>query len=306
MKKNRKSLHLRLVGGLGNQLFGYLAGLYLSSISNRDLKLDISGVAKNHSPYDITSFNILSTEVRIFKPSPILNKYKNRVIDSINYRSSLFFENKAFKKSFLVDQGYIKNVEKVMRRGNVKFHSGYFQTFEYLSGLRQQTTFKLRLKHPFEKYEELADKLKLSDSLALHVRRGDFENEKINHGLLSQDWYVQAIEQMLTLNLGLAKVFIFTNDTFWCENVLAQLLGKKGLEVNILKELTFEDPAISFLLFSESKAKVCSNSTFSLLAAAMGSGSVVVPYPYNRRGDFKQLEDTSPQNWLRVESIWEE
>lgn len=306
MKKNQKSLRLRLVGGLGNQLFGYLAGLYLSGISNRDLKLDISGVAKNHSPYDITSFNIVSTEVKIFKPSPILNKYKDRVIDSINYRSSLFFENKALKKSFLVDQGFTTNVEKVKRRGNVKFHSGYFQTFEYLSGLRQETTFELGLKQPFEKYEEIANNLKQSDSLALHVRRGDFEKEKINHGLLSQEWYVQAIEQMVTLNLGLIEVFIFTNDTFWCENVLSQSLEKQGLQVTILKELTLEDPAISFLLFSESKAKVCSNSTFSLLAAAIGSGSVVVPYPYNRRGDFKQLEDTSPQNWLKVQSIWEE
>ena len=306
MKKNKKLLELRLVGGLGNQLFGYIAGLYLSRISNRDLKLDISGVAKNHSPYDITSLNMISTGIRVFTPSPILSKFKNRAIDSINYRSSIFLKNEAAMRSFLVDQGFAKNVERVKKRGNVKFHSGYFQTFEYLSGLKQETRVELRLKHPYNNYEEIVDSLKQSDALAVHVRRGDFENEKINHGLLSQDWYVQAVEQMLTLNSGLAKIFIFTNDAFWCENVLALLFAEKGLDVVILKELALEDPAVSFLLFSESNAKVCSNSTFSLLASAIGSGSVVVPYPYNRRGDFKQLEDTSPQNWLRVESIWEE
>jgi hypothetical protein len=143
-------------------------------------------------------------------------------------------------------------------------------------------------------------------TLAIHIRRGDFVNEKISHGCLAANWYNEAIRHQISLSDGIQYIRIFSNDDEWVRLNLQRLLPQTTIPVEIVKFDDREDPALSFIAFASCRYRVCSNSTFSLLGSKLFSGVTVVPYPYNRSGNFKVLEESSPKDWIRISSIWEE
>ena len=53
-----ENLRVKLVGGLGNQIFGYMGGYWLARNQNRKLVLDFTEISYNHSEFDLTSFNL--------------------------------------------------------------------------------------------------------------------------------------------------------------------------------------------------------------------------------------------------------
>jgi hypothetical protein len=300
-----KVLRIRAVGGLGNQLFCFIAGAYLSKIGNKTLELDVSGVSKSHSSYDLRSFYVYSKNLKIIEAQSFLTKRINHFKDVINYRFPSWVSPTLQNYLGYLDSGYELNSLFVKKNRNVRFQSGYFQSFQYLNSLMAISDFSLELVSPYENYQSLRSAVTKDSALSIHVRRGDFEFEKINHGLLSKDWYLKAALILRIMYPNLLKVYIFTNDLNWCENILAPKLCENNFEVVIMKDLISEDPAITFKLLSESNTLICSNSTFSLLAAAVGKRTAAVPQPYNRRGDFKVLEQTSPSSWIVVNSDWE-
>jgi hypothetical protein len=300
-----KVLRIRAIGGLGNQLFCFIAGTYLSNLGNKTLELDISGVSKSHSSYDLRSFHMYSTNFKIIESQSFLSKRINHFKDVINYRLPSWVTPNLQNYLGYLDRGYDLNSSFAKKKRNVRFHSGYFQSFQYLNTLRASSDFSLELVSSDESYQLLRSAVRKDSALSMHVRRGDFKLEKINHGLLSKDWYLKASIEIQKLYPNVSKIYIFTNDLNWCENILAPELSKNHFEVVIMKDLISKDPAITFKLLSESNILICSNSTFSLLAAAVGRGTAVVPKPYNRRGDFKVLEQTSPSEWIVVNSDWE-
>jgi hypothetical protein len=197
------------------------------------------------------------------------------------------------------DEGFQSNViRSCTRKKTIKF-SGYFQDFQYVTN---QDNVKLTLKNQETTHSEFQE----SHVLAIHVRRGDFLNEKKTHGCLDPRWYYQAVSYQLERNLEIMKVKIFSNDTEWIVSNLDLMCPKTDLEVAIVPFDVFQDPAISFMEFANSKYRICSNSTYSLLASYIAPGHTVVPFPYNRSGNFKALEESSPASWVRFPSIWEE
>jgi hypothetical protein len=142
--------------------------------------------------------------------------------------------------------------------------------------------------------------------LAVHVRRGDFINEKFTHVCLSAVWYTKAIRLALELNPEIERVLIFNNDPQWVQINANQFFNGVALPYEIREFNPSEDPASNFLEFANYKYRVCSNSTFSLLASYIVPGKTIVPFPYNRSGNFKALEGSSPVHWVRIPSIWED
>lgn len=276
----------------------YFAGLYLSQISDRKLVMDMRDTSRVHSTYDLRSFKEISDIHVINERKPrkqLLSKFR----DSFRYR---FPDIARFIDSLTgnyFDEGFQTNVMRsCSRKKKIKF-SGYFQDFQYLIN---QDNVSLTLKNPgTENFE-----LKENHVLAIHVRRGDFLNEKKTHGCLDPRWYYQAVSNQLERNPEITKIKIFSNDTEWIISKLKLICPKTDLETEIVPFDVFRDPAISFVAFASCKYRVCSNSTYSLLASYVIPGDTVVPFPYNRSGNFKALEESSPLEWVRIPSIWEE
>jgi len=295
---SKRKIHVRIVGGLGNQLFVYFAGLYLSQVSRRELVLNIDDASKTHSSYDLRSFREIAGLRVVTAKHPYSDKYK-RVMHSLRYRLQPTFKVIDSLFGNYVDGGLNNNVLRSQsRKKSVKF-TGYFQDFNYIRELQE-------LELGYEVLTLVNEPQISENMLVIHIRRGDFINEKTTHGCLASQWYNKAISYYLSASHNIEEIRIFSNDDEWVASNLENICPKTNIHIEVVKFDSKQDPAISFKAFGRGKYKICSNSTFSLLAARLFPGINVVPYPYNRSGNFKSLEESSPTDWIRIPSIWEE
>ena len=298
MLSGERQIEVRVTGGLGNQLFVYFAELYLSSISGRKLVLNMKEASRSHSLYDLRSFNEVSELHIVNNPLPGIDFVK-KIFDSLRYR--LPGISRIFDRLFgtYTDENMkVNELYAASPRKRIKF-SGSFQDFSYLDRIQNAT---LTLSGPTLKSNPSQNE----GILAIHVRRGDFLSQKITHGCLAAQWYHQAISSLLSSTNGISKLRIYSNDDAWVHKNIVQLCPELSIPIEIIKFDSEEDPAVSFMSFANCPYRICSNSTFSLLATKLFPGVSAVPYPYNRLGDFKVLEESSPKDWIRIPSIWED
>lgn len=297
--KPTRQLRIRIVGGLGNQLFGYFAGLHLSAQSNRQLILDMRDASKNHSEFDLRSFREVKSSSNFLERKHFQSSFLEKIVDSTRYRFPVIWKpiDRIFGSH--ADMNYETNISVARSKKRVIRFTGYFQDFSYL---RNSKLDKLTVQsNPSQLHSNFGLGI-----LGIHVRRGDFLNEKLTHGCLDITWYREAARKILNSHPAPKKIRIFSNDEKWVrENlVLFDLPGE--IHIEIVEFNRNLDPAESFLEFSSCEFRICSNSTYSLLASFLSPGVTVVPYPYNRSGNFKALEESSPKSWIRVPSIWED
>jgi hypothetical protein len=301
-----KTLRLRLVGGLGNQIFGAIAGVYFSKRLNRKLELNIWDVAQNHSEFDIRSFDLPYTVVGTKRKLYGFSLFLNRVRHSLIYRFGFILKRNPFPLPFFVDSGFEEN-SKIFSRWNRVYLSGYFQDFRYLDLVESEFKNALTLTRKSSQLISLEQEVGKLIDVAVHVRRGDFVAAKGYHGCLSAMWYSKVLSSNLHVSPESAALWIFSNDIEWCKTEFIPL-GKRGWKrIIFVSEKELIDPAENFYLFGSLKYQVCANSTFSLLAARLGRNeNVVVPQTLNINGDFKMLERSIPSHWIRIEPIWED
>lgn len=298
MVSRRRQIEVRVIGGLGNQLFIYFAGLYLSRITGRELLLNMKEAARSHSLYDLRSFKEVSEMRVVDNPFPRIGCVR-KIVDSLRYR--LPGAARIFGRLFgyYTDQNLMLNQLNANSARNKITISGTFQDFSYLDKIQDAT---LTLSIPALQLNQDQNE----GILAIHVRRGDFLSQKTTHGCLAAQWYNHAIGSLLSTTNVIKKLRFYSNDDAWVQENLVQLCPELSIPVEIMKFDPGEDPAVSFMSFANCQYRICSNSTFSLLASRLFPGVSAVPYPYNRLGDFKALEESSPKDWIRIPSIWEE
>lgn len=142
--------------------------------------------------------------------------------------------------------------------------------------------------------KELKSKIETSNSVAIHVRRGDYllpEIDRIFGGICTEEYYRKAIER-ITDNLDNPLFFVFSNDIDWV---------KKNLSIKQAVYVTNNNGANSHLdmyLMSLCKANIIANSTFSYWGAMMNCNNPIVVYP--KKWDNIHTPDMFPEGWIGI------
>lgn len=140
--------------------------------------------------------------------------------------------------------------------------SGHFQSFKYFAHCFDEVKFYLRMK----------DEHIRKDCVALHVRRGDYDDQY--HPLIGvEHYYSKAIESFP----GNSKFILFSDDVTAAVEMLAAykdriILTDYGL-----------DYIESFKLMKSCRHFIIGNSTFSAMAAILGEAKdkrVIAPSPW--------------------------
>jgi hypothetical protein len=292
---------VQLTGGLGNQLFGLFFGLYVSHKNKLPLILDETIVPHgltNHGS-TLNSFNFSIPVISQTYKNGIFKKYLNRIIDKLYLESSLF---KMLTIRFR--RIYKSNVtgfdpEAVKIQGGF-LAVGYFQSWKYvLDTIKLFPGRTLTLRNPSAWFEMTAKELLRVNPTVLHVRRGDLKIPHNPSGLLTADYYLNALDKLPACNV----VWVFSDD-----------IDESKKMFDIKSKYTFEfiqpplntDPAESMIVMSLSSQIIIANSTFSWWAAMFGEENkrVIAPIPF-----FKNIAeplDFIPNDWLRQESKWED
>ena len=295
-------MEIELVGGLGNQLFGYFAGAFYAQKFNRHLIIDLTQVSlglTNHGS-ELTSFKFSqSQEFLRFKPGGVA-KLKKRVFDklSIKIRFINYIRYK-FKGTYQSKEvGFDSFLEK---QSEVSRIQGYYQTWKYLENLQEVgSDVTLELAIPSSWFLKAQSEIKRDEPVAIHVRRGDYKKPNSPVGLLSRTYYEKAIGKVNS-KYKKSNFWIFSDDIADSQKLLDGLVPETSIWVSPPKG---SDPAESLVLMSLTKVIIIANSSFSWWAAKTGAVKemVIAPNPWFR--DLENPKFLIPNLWIQIKSDW--
>ena len=259
-------------GGLGNQLFQYAFGRALQLKYNDDYFIDIEEFRRSygHVPrhYSLEPFN-LPPDVKIlpinksktllfFKVFHKINKNLNSKLAGL---FNIYWWRCPLYKVFDIEDTKLKKC----------YFYGYWQSEKYFYDYRDIIKDELKVKTPImEECKKYADDIQKSNSVCLHIRRGDFVKEGMI--ICGPDYYQRGIEYVSSHTEN-AKFFVFSNDNEWVKKNIT--LPENCVFVDIA------DPDYEVLrLMYMCKHFVISNSSFSWWAQYLSDNSekiVVAP-----------------------------
>lgn len=147
----------------------------------------------------------------------------------------------------------------VLRSDSI-FYDGYWQYEEYFKDIRTEIIEKFQFpKFVDENNSGLAKKLLACNSVACHIRRGDYLKNPMMC-VCTLEYYIRAIEKMHNL-IEPDLYCVFSDDPEWCKkNLSAQFDGKNVVFVNWNKDMeSYRD----MQLMSLCKHNIIANSSFS-------------------------------------------
>ncbi len=259
---------MKLMGGLGNQMFQYATARALSYRLDIPFGLDKFHMGSKH-PYQLSNFNIKCEVI----PQKLLppRKQSNRIYWKL-WRLGIM-PPKLFRQKGL---GYDSRINKI---GNNTYLIGYWQTEKFFqdcnSIIRSDFTFKNSPSHKnLEIFQEI---IETPSSISLHIRRGDYLDKKnLNiHGVCSQISYQKAVTRIGEHCSNTPTVFIFSDEPEWVSENFDLPYPFKIIDQNS-PEKGIED----LRLMSICKHHVIANSSFSWWGAWLSKfekGMVVAP-----------------------------
>lgn len=287
---------VKLIGGLGNQLFQYALGRHLSIINQTELKLDIMGfnTYKLHS-YSLENFNILEN----FATRKEIEKY---VLSSNEFFNKLSFRIKHIikpQKKIIGEQSLHFNPE-ILKIGDNNYLDGYWQSEKYFMEIapviRKEFTVKTQLT---EKNEEIAKRIIKTNSISLHIRRGDYISDRATskvYNCCDINYYSDAIN-IIKERVKNPHFFIFSDDHNW---------PKKNISLNFpITYITHNEADKNYedlRLMSMCKHHIIANSTFSWWGAWLNSSPekmVISPKKWFKT-DSSNTKDLIPKEWLQI------
>jgi hypothetical protein len=281
---------VKIIGGLGNQLFQYAAGRCLSLHHQTDLKLDDSGF----SSYQLRDFELdaFNTVYKIATEDEI-NLFCNRTfLKKITDRTGPFLKRTFFRETYF---HYNKNFLKYPPNVYLK---GYWQSEKYFLPVKDVIQKDLLLKDTFiNKITDYASEVKNTETVSVHIRRGDFTNKETQkvHGILPINYYENAIEFMRQ-KFPTAKFLIFSDDIKWVKQNFK--IEKVTIVSGEISKTHLED----FYLMSHCSHNIIANSSFSWWAAYLNPNPnkiVIAPKKWFNKAPYN-TKDLIPAGWLTI------
>jgi hypothetical protein len=278
-------------GGLGNQMFQFAAAYALSKKTKEKIILNLSNYNINSRNFELNIFNLDKRKVLISYKRNILHKY---IWKLVKFRLLFFFKNVFFERyNFVFDSSFFE----ISGNANV---FGYFQSEKYFNFIRKDILSIFKFKRASDpNYLEVVKKIKASNSVSVHIRRGDYVLNKTTnafHGVLSIAYYKKAINH-IKANVYKPKLFLFTDDPEWVGKNF-NFLGRFDLIDINRGDLSYRDME----LMSLCKHNIIANSSFSWWGAwlNLNQDKIVIAPKKWLKDESVPLNDIIPESWLTL------
>jgi len=298
MPHDMRPTSVNLVGGLGNQLFQYCAGVWLSTKNDTSLVIDFSRIGHggtNHGK-SLLEFNLPNVDLRDIPEAQtqfglLIRRLDSKLRRQISwYNRLVMFFSHTYHSPVI---GYDANLEKLSSGVTI---NGYFQSWRYYDSLKIQ----FELCAPSKEFGERVSKIREQQAIAVHIRRGDY-NELLNSfGVLSADYYSNAIK-LLDAKYGERPIVVFS-DSLNEALPLLELAGYGKSRISYFSNSL--SPAEELMLMSACSFHVISNSTFSWWGATLSKNSKLVVCPEKWFRGLPDPVDLIPSNWFKITSSW--
>lgn len=286
---------VRLIGGLGNQMFQYALGRSLALKNDTELKLDISDFEKYKlHKYSLGAFNVQ----KIIASSDVVSKFKKFKTKPGRrwfwYNKFIADNSKYFlEKSFEFDPQVLDVAEDV-------YIDGYWQSAKYFEYIEStiRTDFSFTLPQG-EKDKEISMLINKCASVSIHVRRTDYvtdTNAKKALGTCPIEYYTEAV-LLIAQKVGNPHFFVFSDDHEWAKINIKTDYPTVYVDHNDANA-NYQD----LRLMASCKHNIIANSSFSWWGAWLNRNpDKIIIAPKKWFTDInKNDSDLIPPKWIRI------
>jgi hypothetical protein len=281
---------VRILGGLGNQLFQYAAARSLAEQHNTIVKLDITGF----KDYQLRNFDLRALGLPFeFATNDEIVKWKAK---NSFQRIQSYLTPYGWRRFY--KQPYFHYDTRFNKLGDNVYLQGFFQSEQYFLPIKSIVRKEYSIAEPLiQKVKALGTELKEQPSVALHIRRGDYKNEETlrYHGIVPTTYYQQAV-QLVQSRIKNPQFYIFSDDAQWVKDNLK--LEQATIVSGALSQTHFED----LYLMSQCRHNIIANSSFSWWGAWLNDHPekiVIAPQKWFNEGP-KDIQDLHPDGWIKL------
>lgn len=294
-----------LRGGLGNQMFQYAAGLSVAKRSGSKLTVDTTYLNDRfprrefaYRTYDLGVFELPQNFTNLSKISsalPVPGMWLGIDLVLMQVKHALHVQTIIKEKEA---RGFDPGVLKA--KGNVLLW-GRWQTEKYFSDavdeVRRAFTFKNGLTGEAAR---LAEEIRATNSVSLHVRRGDyaaFKSVEELHGKTDLSYYTRAAAHTAS-RVKNPRFFVFSDDVAWCRANLSLDFPMTFVD----QDVAGPHDSFHLELMSLCKHNIITNSTFSWWGAWLNKNpQKIVIAPARWYADAAHLDDDIiPRGWVKM------
>lgn len=284
---------VKLVGGLGNQLFQYAFGRALAEKFQTELKLDTTDLqySKNRdyalSPFRIKESFASLEEIKAmgFRRRSLISKLMIKLRQRVKIGKSGYYKEKRYEFDpedlDLSDHCYV---------------DGFWQSEKYFIDIEDTIRKEYRFKSlPDRENQKLLDDIQANDSVSLHIRRGDYiTHQDVNRvfGVCTDSYYQSAISEM-NRRLKSPHYYVFSDDIPWVQKAFK--IESDHTIVTINNSNAHED----LRLMIHCKHNIVANSSFSWWGGWLNPNpdkTVIAPSPWFQTK--RNESDLIPDGWL--------
>lgn len=291
--------------GLGNQMFHYAFYKALKE-KKKDVKIDIlSSWNKNkieHNGYELNNIFKLNVEFATAKERNILLSRigtcikKTDIISKIKRKLLIKKENWFKNVYFWKDSTETITFNKFYFDFNNVYIYAHYQSEKYFKDIEEEIRRDFTFSNKLDKKNKmLMEQIKNTNSVSVHIRRGDYIKNIEFDGICTLKYYTRAL-RFIKSNVDNPIFYIFSNDINWCrknfdmENIIF-VDNNKG-----------KDSYKDMQLMSNCKHNIIANSTFSWWGAWLNNNKNKIVIAPNKW--FNSVEGTCdiiPETWKKFD-----
>ena len=291
---NQLTVIANICGGLGNQLFCYVAARRLCAVNHFPLKLDIvSGFKKDQyqREYLLHQFNI---QAEIASAIESFDYAGGRFFRKLLKKANPFikFENRFYIKE---ESPYYLDSKILTLKPNCSLYmEGYWHSEKYFKDIEHIIRSDLKIIAPHEPLAiQEAEQIKnVQNPVCLGIRQFQEVTKPGAHLVLPLEYYLKAIAKIAE-QIANPHFFIFCNDQKWAEAHLQLSYPHTFITAKLENDRAYED----LWLMSLCRHFIIPNSTYHWWGAWLSENKnkiVIAPEKgfYNR--------DIIPDGWLKM------
>lgn len=286
---------VRLLGGLGNQMFQYATGRAFALRHGADVVLDVS----SFESYTLRRYELdsLQIEARLASADELKaiggaepTAWHARLLAPLRGRPAI---------QVLREAHFHFDPALESARPPIALH-GYWQSERYFLDARDRLSRELVPRQPLDpRNASTADKIRATNAVSLHVRRGDYVSDaRTNryHGTCSPEYYSAAVDYIVA-RVPEPHLFVFSDDPAWTSQNMTFPAPTTYVAANPADE-GFRD----MQLMAMCRHHVIANSSFSWWGAWLNRAPdkiVVAPARWFASSD-NDTRDLVPATWVRI------
>ena len=260
MRKKSNNVTVKIIGGLGNQLFGYFFGLALSNRLKTLLTIDGSLIVFGSNRSRVANVHNFAISNNTIAFKSLRNKYFTN-----------FLSNRYLKKLYwIVVSKFSPNIsEDLVNDQNFKFeinksYTGYFQSWFYADYyFTKYPSISFDIIEKSEVYVNTYERMISLNPICVHLRVGDYLNHPDIYRIIPADYFAYCIRLLKEESMD-RPIWLFIESKSDLPLFYKELLTQS---IEIFDQDSGLTDSETFMLLSNSKSLIATNSTFSLWAA---------------------------------------